>query len=245
MASTALFAENSLLQYLNMNKSYSATVDKFLLGQDEVEHDRVAREFRDVARTVASLQLLEGHTKVVGAVVFSPDGKQLASPSVDGTVRLWDTATGATLHTLEGHNSPVLSIAYTPDGKELASISRDQMLRIWDTATGAAIQTLDEIQKTLFLDEMVDEISFKIYPGSPWPCLRTNIGQFYVSVSQGVPCQPAPATDLSVEGQWIGRGGNNLLQLPREYLSGTAAVYGNTVAVGSRSGQVLMLEFRI
>lgn len=224
-----------------MNKSNPAIVDKFLLGQEEVEQD--AQEFRNNVGTVASLQTLEGHTKAITAVVFSPDGKQIASN--DGTVRVWDTATGAALYMLEGHNSPVLSIAYTPDGKQLASISRDQMLRIWDMATGAVIQTLDDIRNTVFLDEMVYKIEFKIFPGSPRPCLQTNIGQFYISVSQGVPSQPAPVTDLFVKGQWIGRGGSDLLWLPREYRSDITAVYGNTVVVGCRSGQIHVLEFKI
>jgi hypothetical protein len=72
----------------------------------------------------------------VWSVAFSPDGARLASGSDDGTVRLWDTATGEPAATLTGHTSRVWSVAFSPDGARLASGSTDSTVRLWDTATG-------------------------------------------------------------------------------------------------------------
>jgi WD40 repeat protein len=42
-----------------------------------------------------TIQTLTGHLETVWSVAFSPDGKQIASGSDSGMIKLWDTTTGS------------------------------------------------------------------------------------------------------------------------------------------------------
>jgi WD40 repeat protein len=88
------------------------------------------------------LQQLKGHQSWVTSVVFSPDGKQLATASFDNTARLWNATTGELLQQLKGHQSWVNSVVFSPDAKQLATASSDNTARLWNATTGKQLQEL-------------------------------------------------------------------------------------------------------
>jgi WD40 repeat protein/tRNA A-37 threonylcarbamoyl transferase component Bud32 len=86
------------------------------------------------------LLTLRGHLDRVASVVFSPDGRHLATASWDKTVRIWDGQTGQAIRTLQGHTGAVYAVAFSPDGRRLASVGseagRPGEVKIWEVQTG-------------------------------------------------------------------------------------------------------------
>jgi WD40 repeat protein len=71
------------------------------------------------------------HRDVVEAIAFSPDGKLLATGSLDSAVRLFNLGTGEQSTAL-GHNGWVWSVSFSPDSRKLASAGTDGVVRLWD-----------------------------------------------------------------------------------------------------------------
>jgi WD40 repeat protein len=100
------------------------------------EEPKVSNDFLAVIRRL--------HSGSVSSIVFSPDGKTLASASADKTIKLWDVGSYRLITSLEQHTEWVSSVAFSPDGKTLASASADKTIKLWDVGSYRLITSLEQ-----------------------------------------------------------------------------------------------------
>lgn len=95
------------------------------------------------------LYTYRGHSDVVRAVAWSPDGRRIASGSGDRTVQVWDASTGAHVYTYQGQFG-VNTVAWSPNGTRIVSGSEDSTVQIWDANTGTLSDTYQEDSDAVF-----------------------------------------------------------------------------------------------
>ncbi len=110
------------------------------LAMDHEGRTLAASVYSDPALVICNLatarvQRLPGHRDWSRQVAFSPNGKTLASGSVDGTIRLWDTATAREIAVLAGHLEETSAVAFSPDGRTLASLNQGLEMKLWHLPT--------------------------------------------------------------------------------------------------------------
>jgi WD40 repeat protein len=76
---------------------------------------------------------LTGHTGLVVALAYSPDGRMLASASDDGTARLWDVRGRRLVERLQSPAARAECVAFSADGKSLAvGYSTPGLVQWWE-----------------------------------------------------------------------------------------------------------------
>jgi len=90
------------------------------------------------ARAVVQL----GYTGTVFALALAPDGRTALTGGEDGSLRLWDVASGRQIRVLDHHSYQATSIVFSPDGQSALSASRHHgLFNLWDLASGRELQS--------------------------------------------------------------------------------------------------------
>src|SRR5262249_18426102 len=104
--------------------------------QQAVEKDTVISQWERLPN--------RGHSILVIAVVFSPDGRYLASVDSDGVLTLWNLDAGERRFDFKEHRVPrnQRSITFSSDSRRLAAVSNIDTVNVWDVQSGALLYTL-------------------------------------------------------------------------------------------------------
>lgn len=81
--------------------------------------------------------LLTGHKEPIFTMRFSPNGRSLASGSMDKTIIFWDIEDGSYRnYQFTGHKNAIFQVCWTSDSQNILSCSADKTLALWDLEKG-------------------------------------------------------------------------------------------------------------
>jgi WD40 repeat protein len=106
-------------------------------------------------------------------LAFSEDGCWLASGHTNGTIRVWEVASGREFATIEEHHEVVRALDFGPDGR-LASASDEGTLRLWlvrpaDVTAEACARLTRNLTQQEWLRYLGDEPYRRTSPELPGP----------------------------------------------------------------------------
>src|SRR5262249_2174128 len=118
------------------------------------------------------LGVLHGHSDFVQAVAFAPDGHELASGGLEGTMKVWDRRSSLPV-VFEGHTGWVGRLWYRRDGRRVVTAAVGSFMvpgettKGWDPDTGEPDPTLTGVDPANLRDEYLSPSEFPFWVPPP------------------------------------------------------------------------------
>jgi WD40 repeat protein len=82
---------------------------------------------------------LEWQSSPISSMLFSSDGNYLEVTGWDGTLKVWQAATGREVLSFRDQKSVILTLSFSPDSGRLAASGIDKKVHVWDLTTGQQV----------------------------------------------------------------------------------------------------------
>ncbi len=121
-----------------LEKNILLAIESFRIHRTSDADQLIRRGLSLIPHSFVSLN----HNASVNTVVFSPDGKYVATASRDKTARLWNASAGKQILVLN-HDGRVKKVVFSSDGKYVATRSADNTAHLWNASTGKQILVMN------------------------------------------------------------------------------------------------------
>jgi WD40 repeat protein len=142
---------------------------------------------------------IEGYTGLFRSAAYSPDGKQFATGSDTGRLRLWDAASWQPTDVLQAAGESVEKLAYSPDRSLLAAGFADGTVRVWGVANR-------QIFRNWKVDGILTDLAFSPDGTQVAVSAQSNAAIFTVKSGEVLPLldtSESNAVAFSPDGKWL------------------------------------------
>lgn len=205
----------------------------------------------DAVRGTLAFPPLKTNEVLGSFVAFSPDSTRIASASMN-SVHLLDAVSGTELlcSPLRGHEDSVLSVTFSPDGTQVVSGSSDTTVRVWNSSSGVEVTPAlrghqSQVQSVTFNSDGTHLVSLSSEKTCIWyTATWSELTEVQIQCSSGL--RDSIPFIINIDGDgWVKDicRRRTYAKVPAVVSPQVLAMSGSTVAIGTQSGEVLVMNF--